>query len=115
MTREALYLEACILAVERYIDDGSSHFGKKEDGKVFTARWEDIRDWLIEQYASAHRSTGRWYSLWKPGPHKIYFFCSDCERNIVFNDDDYEKIRDYKYCPFCGKRKELLDEKSIIR
>jgi hypothetical protein len=50
MTREDLYMSGCLFAVNRLIDDGSSSFAIKVNGKWETVPWSEIREWIEKQY-----------------------------------------------------------------
>lgn len=97
MTKKELYLKACMLAVGRYIDDGCYKFGMKKDGNLFTTKWEDVMDWLIDQYANGtpQPKAGRWIKIC---PADIYE-CSVCGQDVMTPD-----ICAYKYCHQCGAK-----------
>ena len=51
MSREDMYLLGCLFAVNRFIENGSSSYGIKIDGKWHTVPWEEIKEWIEKQYA----------------------------------------------------------------
>lgn len=46
-----MYMLGCLFAVNRLIENGSSSFGIKINGKWETVPWEEIREWIEKQYA----------------------------------------------------------------
>ena len=50
MTREDMYISGCLLAVDKLIENGSSIFAIKVNGKWETVPWNEIRAWIEKQY-----------------------------------------------------------------
>lgn len=50
MKREDLYISGCLFAVNRLIEDRSSRFAIKVNGKWETVPWDEIREWIEKQY-----------------------------------------------------------------
>lgn len=51
MTREDMYMLGCLFAINRLIENGSSSYGIKVNGKWETVPWEEIKEWIEKQYA----------------------------------------------------------------
>lgn len=50
MTREDMYISGCLFAVNRLIENGSSSFAIKVNGKWEIVSWDEIREWIEKQY-----------------------------------------------------------------
>ena len=48
-TRKDKYLLGCLYAISRLLDDGSSSFATKVDGKWETIPWKEICEWIDAQ------------------------------------------------------------------
>ncbi len=51
MSKEEKYLLGCLFAVNRLIEDGSTTYAIKVDGKWEIIPWIEIREWIEKQYA----------------------------------------------------------------
>lgn len=49
MDEEKLMLWGCLYAVNKLIEDGSTNFAHREDGKWQLVEWNKIRDYLINK------------------------------------------------------------------
>ncbi len=50
MTKEDMYILGCLFAVNRIIENGSSSFSIKVNGKWEIIPWDEIREWIEKQY-----------------------------------------------------------------
>jgi len=50
MSREDMYFLGCLFAVNRLIENGSSSYGIKVNGKWETVPWAEIKEWIEKQY-----------------------------------------------------------------
>ena len=50
MVREDMYLLGCLFAVNKLIENGSSSYGIKVNGKWETVPWNEIKEWIEKQY-----------------------------------------------------------------
>ena len=46
-----MYMLGCLFAVNRLIENGSSDYSVKVNGKWETVPWEEVRKWIEKQYA----------------------------------------------------------------
>ena len=51
MTREDTYLLGCLLAIHRLQEKGSKIFTVKVDGKWVIVSWDEVCEWIEDQYA----------------------------------------------------------------
>ena len=50
MNREDVYLLGCLFAIHRLQEKGSKEFTVKVDGKWETVPWDEVCEWIEEQY-----------------------------------------------------------------
>ena len=55
MKKECVYIRGCLFAIMQQLEKGSNKFLVKEDEEINVVEWDEIIDYLIEQYKECEK------------------------------------------------------------